>query len=196
MRARLRGMSTCLVLARNPMHLCVALQPTSRVFSDQLVVVALCSFTAIAVLQSRVHRPWAYRLSSSLGEGLRYSVSDCFETFPFPDPDPRALVPGLEAAGRELYEARARFMVQTDQGLTRTYAALKDPECDDARIASLRRMHERVDRAVLDAYGWSDLAVPPYSARSDADCEALRAFEDEVVDRLYALNARRGALRQ
>ncbi len=191
MRRQLRGMSTCLVLARNPMHLSLALQPTSRVFSDQLVVLALSSFTAIAVLQSRVHRPWAYRLSSSLGEGLRYSVSDCFERFPFPGPDPRAIVPDLEVAGRELYEARARFMVQTGQGLTGTYGAMKERSCGDARIAKLRQLHEAMDRAVLDAYGWSDIKVPPFCSRSDADREAVRVFEDEVVERLYALNVER-----
>jgi hypothetical protein len=191
LREQLAGLSTCLVVARNPTHLCVALQPTSRVFSDQLVVIALSSGTAIAVLQSRVHRPWAYRLSSSLGEGLRYSVSDCFETFPFPEADPRAVVPALEAAGRELYEARARFMVKSGQGLTRTYAAMKDPSCGDASIAALRRMHEATDRAVLDAYGWGEVEVPPYCPRSEAEREAQRAFEDEVVERLYALNVER-----
>ena len=48
-----------------------------------------------------------------------------------------------------------------------------------------------MDRAVLDAYGWTDVAVPPYCPLSDADKQALQAFEDEVIDRLYALNAER-----
>jgi hypothetical protein len=48
-----------------------------------------------------------------------------------------------------------------------------------------------MDRAVLDAYGWSDVAVPPYCPVTDADRTAVQAFEDEVIDRLYVLNAER-----
>jgi hypothetical protein len=191
MREVLAGAVQCLVVPRNPMHLCVVLQPASRVFSDQLVVLALSSYSAFAVLQSRVHRAWAYRLSSSLGEGLRYSVSDCFETFPFPEPDPRAPVSRLEAAGELLYCARAAFMTQVQQGLTKTYGALKDPRRQDAVVLQLRRLHEALDRAVLDAYGWQHVAVPPYCQQGQADFEAMGAFEAEVMDRLWALNAER-----
>jgi hypothetical protein len=122
---------------------------------------------------------------------LRYSASDCFETFPFPQSDPRTVIPDLEAIGERLYDARARYMVDTNQGLTKTYNALKDPACDDPRILELRRLHEDMDRAVLAAYGWADIPVPPYCPLMDQDREALQAFEDEVIDRLYVLNAER-----
>lgn len=48
-----------------------------------------------------------------------------------------------------------------------------------------------MDRAVLDAYGWGDVAVPPYCPVTDTDRAAVQAFEDEVIDRLYVLNAER-----
>ncbi len=48
-----------------------------------------------------------------------------------------------------------------------------------------------MDRAVHGAYGWTDVAVPPYCPKTAADREALQAFEDEVIDRLYVLNADR-----
>ncbi len=77
------------------------------------------------------------------------------------------------------------------QGLTKTYNALEEPSCDDRRILVLRRMHEDMDRAVLAAYSWSDIVVPPFCPMSEADRAALQAFEDEVIDRLYVLNAER-----
>jgi len=123
--------------------------------------------------------------------GINYSASDCFETFPFPKPDPRTVIPELETVGQELYEARARYMIDTNQGLTKTYNAIKDPACDDARILELRRLHEEMDRAVLGAYGWGDVEVPAYCPLSDEDRAAVSAFEDEVIDRLYLLNAKR-----
>jgi hypothetical protein len=49
-----------------------------------------------------------------------------------------------------------------------------------------------MDCAVLAAYGWDDLAVPPYGTpATDEEKKALERFEDEVIDRLFALNAQR-----
>ena len=81
-------------------------------------------------------------------------------------------------------------MLRHDQGLTTTYNQLKDPDCATDEIEHLRRLHEAMDRAVLDAYGWSDIEVPPYGT---AEPENLRAFTDEVIDRLFVLNADRAA---
>ena len=145
-------------------------------------------------MQSRVHEPWARLLSSSLEDRLRYTPSDCFATFPFPQADPRAVIPALEDVGERLYTARAAYMVDTQQGLTQTYNQLKDPRCQEGRVVALRRLHEEMDRAVLAAYGWDDLVVPPYGTPgTDAEKLAVARFEDEVIDRLFALNAQRAA---
>ena len=48
-----------------------------------------------------------------------------------------------------------------------------------------------MDCAVLEAYGWADLKVPLLCPVTAADREALAAFEDEIIDRLYVLNAER-----
>jgi hypothetical protein len=98
----------------------------------------------------------------------------------------------LDQAGRALYDARAAFMQSTNQGLTTTYNLLKDPDVDDPAIVALRALHLELDRAVLAAYGWADIPVPPYTDPvTDADWKAREAFEDELIDRLFALNATR-----
>jgi hypothetical protein len=191
MRESIASLRRCLVTSQVSKHLLFAFQPTDRVFSHALYVFPLDAFTAFAILQSRVHEPWARLLSSSMKTDLRYAASDCFETFPFPQPDPRAVISVLEAVGERLYAARAAYMLEANQGLTKVYNALKDPACDDARVLALRRRHEEMDRAVLDAYGWTDLALPPFCLTSDAERAVLREFEDEVIDRLYVLNAGR-----
>jgi hypothetical protein len=173
-------------------HLLFAFQPTDRVFAHTLYVYPLPDWTQFAVLQSRVHEPWARLLSSSMKNDLRYAASDCFDTFPFPMPDPRTVIPGLEDIGGRLYDARARFMVHTNQGLTQTYNKLKDPDCNEPRIEELRHLHREMDRAVLDAYGWHGIEVPPFTAPTTPEEEqALEAFQDEVIDRLFVLNAER-----
>lgn len=191
LRAALAPLSRCLVTARVSKHSMFAFQPTDRVFSEQLYVFPLDGFSQFAILQSRIHEPWARLLSSTLGKGLRYSASSCFETFPFPTVDPRATISHLEAIGERLYQARASLMLDNEEGLTKTYNRLKSVSSSDARIAALRRLHEELDRAVLEAYGWADIEVPPYCPMNDEERAMLRDFEDEIIDRLYLLNAER-----
>jgi hypothetical protein len=189
----LARLERCLVAAAVTKHLVFSFQPTTVAFNQKLYVFPLDRFTAFSILQSRAHIPWAWLLSSTMKTDLNYSGSDCFETFPFPQPDPRMSMPALEDVGKRLYETRARFMLETEQGLTKTYNALKDPASEDTRILALRCLHEEMDRAVLDAYGWTDIEVPPYCPKNDAERAAVKAFEDEVIDRLFVLNAERAA---
>jgi hypothetical protein len=189
--AALAPLSRCLVNSLHSKHLVLSFQPTGRIFSHALNVFPLQSNTSFAILQSRIHEFWARLLSSTMEDRLRYAASDCFETFPFPAEDPRTVIPELEAIGEQLYSGRADYMIETDQGLTKTYNALKDPNCTDARILKLRELHEQMDKAVLQAYGWSEIQVPPYCIANDEDKAKLAAFEDEVIDRLFVLNAER-----
>lgn len=191
--AALGSSQRALVNSEVSKHLAFAWLPTGIVYAHTLTVIAVETDTSFAILQSRVHEPWARLLSSSLEDRLRYTASDCFDTFPFPTPNPFERIPTVEAAGKAFYATRARFMLDTDQGLTKAYNALKDPENTDAAVVELRQLTEAMDRAVLDAYGWTDLPVPPYCPRTDAERDAVQAFEDEVIDRLYVLNAERAA---
>ncbi len=181
----------CLVTSRHSKHLCFAFQPTDRVFSEATNVFAFERATPFAVLQSRIHAPWAHLLSSSIKADLRYTASDCFETFPFPQSDPSADLPDVETIGERLHTTRASYMIDENVGLTITYTRLKDPALTEVNIVELRALHEELDRAVLDAYGWVDMEVPPYCAMSPADEKRAEVFGAAVIDRLFARNAKR-----
>jgi hypothetical protein len=116
---------------------------------------------------------------------LNYSASDCFEPFPFPEEPSFAK---LDSVGERLDNERRAYLTKHAVGLTTTYNRMKDASVTDAEVQALRALHEEVDRAVLAAYGWSDIPVPPYCGATPAQ---LEAFEDEVLDRLFDLNARR-----
>ncbi|NRB39202.1 MAG: N-6 DNA methylase [Pseudomonadales bacterium] len=190
----LAGKTRCLVTnAQASKHLVFAWQPPDRIFANSLNIFAQEGDTFFAILQSRVHTAWAYSETSSLKTDIRYNPTKCFVSFPFPETDPRALIGELEDIGKQLYETRAKYMVDTHQGLTQTYNALRNPECEDERILELRRRHEEMDRAVADAYGWADIKVPPYCPVNGEEEAAVEAFNDEVIDRLYVLNAERAA---
>jgi len=189
------GISRCVVTAIVSKFVIFSFQPTNRIFSHKLFVFPLSHWSGLSVLQSRIHIEWAWLLSSTMrNAGINYSASDCFETFPFPQPDPRTEIPSLEAIGERLHAARATYMQSIQQGLTKTYNALKDPGCTDPAVLALRALHLELDRAVLDAYGWSDLEIPPYTTpQTPTERRTLEAFEDAVLDRLFALNATRAA---
>lgn len=125
-------------------------------------------WSGFATLQSRIHDIWVRFFASSMKDDLRYTPSDCFETFPFPvgwESDPQ-----MEAVGREYYDYRAQLMVRNDEGLTATYNRFHDPDEADPEILKLRTLHDAMDRAVLAAYGWTDL---------QPQCKFLLDYEDE-----------------
>ena len=97
-----------------------------------------------------------------------YTPSDVFETFPFSRD--WTTDPTLEAAGEAYYDFRADLMVMNNEGLTKTYNRFHDPDERNPDIAELRTLHAAMDRAVLDAYGWTDIPT---------DCEFLPEHEDD-----------------
>ncbi len=128
---------------------------TGTVFSESLVVFPLPTYAAFAALQSGAHEVWARFFGSSLEDRLRYTPSDCFETFPFP-PGWQS-DPNLEAVGQQYYDFRATLMQQRGEGLTKIYNRFHDPNEQDPQIDRLRELHAAMDRAVLTAYGFTDL---------------------------------------
>jgi hypothetical protein len=200
--AAIAGLERVLVICRHQLQWASAFMVASSVFAESLIVFPLPTHAAFCTLQSRPHEIWARFFGSSLGDALRYTPSDCFETFPFPENWESR--PDLEAAGKEYYEFRAALMRKNDEGLTKTYNRFHDPDERDPEIIQLRDLHTVMDRAVLNAYGWSDIPT---------DCEFLFDYEideeegsnpkkpwryrwpdevrDEVLARLLELNAER-----
>jgi hypothetical protein len=80
--------------------------------------------------------------------------------------------PGISSIGAKYHDLRAEIMKRSDQGLTTTYNRLHDPDERSPDILQLRELHAAMDRAVLDAYGWHDLA-------QTATCEFLLDYEDD-----------------
>jgi hypothetical protein len=189
-------------------HRAFALLNSGMVYDQKLVVFARDDFAFFAVIQSRVHSQWAEFFGSSLGDAPVYTPGDCFETFPFPEdlaPKQR-----LERAGREYYGCRANLMVRNNEGLTKTYNRFHDPDERSPDILKLRELHAEMDRAVLVAYGWHDLAetatcefLLDYEEDEDENEGGTRrrkkpwryrwpdAFRDEVLARLLELNRQR-----
>jgi hypothetical protein len=161
------------------------------------VVFAFEGFAPFVGLQSRPHEIWARFFASSMKDDLRYTPSDCFATFPFPDGFETS--PRLEAAGRAYHDHRAALMIARNEGMTKTYNRFHDPDEWAEDIVRLRELHAEMDLAVLYAYGWDDLAAraePIFLDETNEDDHTYQgrlfwpsAFRDEALARLLALNA-------
>lgn len=179
---------------------------------NKLVNIATSDAHVLGVLSSRLHVAWALAAGSRLGVGNDsvYVKTTCLETFPFPD-----ATPTQQARIRDLAEQldahRKRQQAQhADLTLTGMYNVLeklrsgatlnaKDKAIHEQGLVSvLRELHDALDAAVFDAYGWNDLAAAlagrpgattPLPDKPDAQMEA----EEELLRRLVDLNAQRAA---
>jgi hypothetical protein len=171
-----------------------AFLPRGLVYSSNLSVVAVASYAGFAALQSRVHEIWARFFMSTMKDDLAYTPTTCFEPFPFPAC--WQTLPELEVAGAAYYDFRRELMVQDNQGLTEIYNRFHDPNDRTASIEKMRDLHTRMDCAMLDAYGWTDLQPEPHFEREwEDDIEASpwryrwpEEVRDLVLARLLALN--------
>jgi hypothetical protein len=152
-------------------YVSVAFVPQGIIISDLMTLVLLHQHCDFAVLQSRVHEAWARFMGSTLEDRLRYTTP-CFDTFARPQLIDSAIV---ESAGQAYYEFRGALMIRNDEGLTKTYNRFHDPDEHDPDIVKLRDLHAAMDRAVLEAYGWHDLA-------ERATCEFQLDYEDPDED--------------
>ena len=140
------------------------------------------------VLSSRPHSLFADTAGSRMGVGndLRWRNNTCFEPFPFPDPN-EALKQRIRDLGEQLDAHRKRQQsLHPDLTITGMYNVLEKLRSgeeltakekkihEDGLVSVLKQIHDDLDAAVFDAYGW------PHDL-TDA----------QILERLVALNAER-----
>ncbi|MEU5970840.1 Eco57I restriction-modification methylase domain-containing protein [Streptomyces globisporus] len=148
----LHGLDHCIAITRHTHTVMPARIPTGQVFSDALAVIADDDPGTLALLSSAPHYWWAIDRGSTMKGDLRYTPTDVFETLLRPP-----LIERLCTAGNRLDTYRRDLMLARGMGLTATYNLVHNPDCQDEDIAELRRMHEEIDKATIEAYGWHDL---------------------------------------
>ena len=158
---------------------------------NKLVAIGVSDGFALGVLSSSIHVSWSIRAGGWLGVGNDpvYVKSRCFDPFPFPAATD-AQKDRIGSLAEELDSHRKRVLAAHEHlTLTGLYNVLEHlragvkPEglaprerriFDDGLVLIMKELHDRLDVAVADAYGWpADLP------------------EEEVLARLVALNRAR-----
>ena len=111
-----KKLKNVLVRARVSDFHIVEFLPADIVFTEQLAVFMMESMAEFAFLQSSIHELWARRYASTLGNGMRYIPTDCFETFPIPK-----LSDELYQAGEAYWNARSELSIRSQIGLYDIY---------------------------------------------------------------------------
>ncbi len=209
----IKNIETCFIVACNTKYLNFSASATDRVFTHTLFVYAMDNYTNYSIVQSTLHNEWARKYSSSIGIGLRYSPSNCFQTYPFPQSIDSEVEASLSEIGNQYHEFRRQLMHCLQLGLTKTYNLFHTPELTTAMVEKaskqdeptatqayedilhLRQLHKQMDNAVLTAYGWTgiDLAHNFYDMDYLPENDRTRytispAGRKEILKRLLKLN--------
>jgi len=178
----------------------------------KLIGVGIRDALSHGVLNSRIHAIWGMKAGGRQGVGNDpvYNKTRCFETFPFPHATPE-LQTKIRTLAEQLDAHRKRQQAEhADITLTGMYNVLEkirlgEPLNDKEKaihqkglVSILRELHDDLDRAVFEAYGWSDLAeqlvgkagaTTPYPNKPEDQATA----EEELLKRLVDLNTQRAA---
>lgn len=119
-----------------------------------MVVVLTDEWKFFGILQSCLHQIWVENVSN-MGNTLRYTPSDCFETYPFFDLDKKN--DEFNHLSESLYLYREKVMHLYEYGMTHLYNLYHKQSCKDEHIEMIRNLHIKLDNCVLKLYNWHDI---------------------------------------
>ena len=211
-RPALEQLSEVVATSLTAKHRIFTLVAPKTICDSTTVLFALDSLALFGIISSRLHIAWALAAGGRLGVGNdpRYNKTRCFESFPFPDIGVAESNHIAELARQIDQFRKSQQSKHVDLTLTSTYNVLEKIRSDKTLTAKekiiheqglvsvLRELHDRLDRAVFEAYGWGDLAeklvgLPGATTPLPDKLEDHAEAEEELLLRLAALNAQRAA---
>lgn len=188
LRRALKGLPRYIATVETAKHRAFQFLDAKTLPDNMLVCIALDDAFFLGVLSSRIHARWALQAGGRLGVGNdpRYNKTVCFDPFPFP-----MTSPAQQARIRQLAEEidqhrKARLAANPELTLTGLYNVLEIERAglpmttkdraihQQGQVAILRALHDDLDAAVSEAYGWP-----------------ANLSEEETLTRLAALNRAR-----
>lgn len=166
----------------------VMFENNNIIAGDSTVVFASDSYEMMGILQSKMHTEWYKYQCSTFETRLRYTNSTVFETFPFP-------INGNEEIAKVMLEIeryRATACKEQKIGLTSLYNQLNDGGHD-----LLKKLHEKLDKAVAGSYGFPSSKLTDSKAIIDFLCKLNKVYTSkkdhkELSERISALIEKAG----
>jgi len=188
-REMVQGLPNYIATVETSKHRFFTFLDQSILPDNKLVAIASYDAFVLGVLSSFLHIIWSLAVGSRLEDRPVYVKTTCFEPFPFPALEEGSLKQLIRELGERLDAHRKRQQEQhPDLTLTGIYNVLeklragealtaKDRDLHDQGLVSvLKQIHDELDEAVLEAYGWTDLkgsaGVSPASSISQCGQDA------------------------
>jgi hypothetical protein len=191
LRPALKSLTRFIATVDTARHRVFQFLSTDIICDDKSVIIASDDAAHLGTLSSRIHVVFSLRAGGWLGVGndAVYTKTRTFDPFPFPDAN-NIQKQTIRVIAEELDAHRKRVLVEHPHlTLTALYNVLeilrtgtKPDELDehdrkifdDGLVLIMKELHDRLDVAVAEAYGWpTDLS------------------DDEILTRLLALNKQR-----
>lgn len=209
-RGSLKDINHAIATSLTAKHRVFVWVDSGAICDSTTVMFSLSDASYLGILSSRIHVLWALLAGGRLGIGndSRYNKTLCFETFPFPVANVAQITDVSSVAERIENHRRSQQAKYSGLSLTGMYNVLEKLRAGEVLnakektihqqglVSVLRELHDDLDRAVFEAYGWSDLAdklvgrpgaTTPLPDKQAAQVEA----EEELLMRLVELNRKR-----
>ncbi|HWT94814.1 MAG TPA: type IIL restriction-modification enzyme MmeI [Solirubrobacteraceae bacterium] len=186
----LRPLDRCMAITLHSKIVQPAFAQADAVYSHGLAIFAYDDDGHFGLLSSGFHWWWTVTHASTMRTDIRYTPTDCFETFVHPP-----LTQAIGDVGCALHAQRAAFMRDSQEGLTKTYNRVHDADERARQVERLRELHVELDYAVRDAYGWTDLDLGHdfHETKFGVRYTFAPVPRQEILDRLLELNHERYA---
>ena len=186
LRGALKGLERYIATAMTAKHRVFAFLDASIMPDQGLIAIATSDATVLGVLSSRVHCAWALMVGGTLEDRPRYNNTVCFDPFPFPfcgetqNARIKRLGDSLDSHRKRQQELHPSITIT---GMYNVLEKLRDGTELTAKerviherglVSVLKQIHDDLDEAVADAYGWP-----------------VNLSDEEIVRRLVALNGER-----
>jgi len=186
LRASWASVSRWIGTARTAKHRNFVFIPNGVIPETEVIAIMLDDAFHLGVLSSRIHLTWAASTGTQLEDRPRYNNSRVFSTFPFPLPT-ESQKSRIRELGEQL-DAHRKRQQGLHPGLTMTgmYNVLERLRAGEpltakeqtihqqGLVSMLRQIHDELDAAVADAYGWP-----------------VDLTDEQILERLVALNHQR-----
>lgn len=207
-RAMADGLPRYIATVETTKHRIFQFLDASILPDNKLINIATEKGEHLGIVSSRVHVAWALAKGSTLEDRPVYPKTQCFETFPFPTASDE-VSRKISALAEDLDNHRKRRQTENEAlSLTDMYNVLEKLRAGEklttkeksihhkGLLSILQELHDDLDRAVFEAYGWLDLAdklvgrpgaTTPLPNKPADQAEA----EEELLMRLVDLNKQR-----
>jgi len=221
LRSALAGISRFIGTTETSKHRLFQFISSHAIPDHMIVALAIELGEHLSLLSSRAHVGWVLASGGTLEDRPRYNKTRTFDPFPFPpcvmddsSPDLRrrlgVLGDRLDVFRRERL-AEHSFLTMTSlynvlERLRELENGAEVPPLTDAErdihaaglVSVLKDIHDQIDRATFEAYGWDDLAdrlvgKPGATMPSPHKSADQEEAEEELLKRLVALNVERQA---